>query len=34
MLEWPGETLELVYVFITVFASLAVMVAFGAWWQR
>jgi hypothetical protein len=34
MLEWPGETLELVYVFITIFGSLAAMVAFGQWWQR
>lgn len=25
---------ELVYVFLTLILSLAVMVAFGAWWQR
>lgn len=25
---------ELVYVFITLVLSMAVMVAFGAWWQR
>ncbi len=34
MFEWPGETLELVYVFITVFGSLGIMVALGQWWQR
>lgn len=30
----PGETLELVFVFITVITSLAAMVILGAWWQR
>jgi hypothetical protein len=30
----PGETLELVFVFITIVGSLAIMVALGAWWQR
>ncbi len=30
----PGETLELVFVFLTIMGSLAIMVALGAWWQR
>ncbi|MFN8557270.1 MAG: hypothetical protein U0531_07950 [Dehalococcoidia bacterium] len=30
----PGEALELVFVFITIMGSLAIMVALGAWWQR
>jgi hypothetical protein len=30
----PGETLELVFVFITIMGSLAILVALGAWWQR
>ncbi len=30
----PGETLELVFVFITIVGSLAIMTALGAWWQR
>ena len=34
MFEWPGETLELVWVFVTIFGTLALMVVFGAWWQR
>lgn len=37
MLEWgtaPGESLELLFVFITIVGSLAIMVALGAWWQR
>ena len=34
MLEWPGETLELVWVFLVVFASLGLMVAFGRWWEN
>ena len=29
-----AETLELVFVGITIVASLAIMVAFGHWWQR
>jgi hypothetical protein len=29
-----GETLELVFVFLTVMGSLAIMVLLGAWWQR
>ena len=29
-----AETLELVFVGITIVASLAIMVAFGRWWQR
>lgn len=29
-----AETLELVFVGITIVVSLAIMVAFGAWWQR
>jgi hypothetical protein len=29
-----GEALELVFVFITIGISLAIMVAFGQWWQR
>ena len=39
-LEWANlphdfaETLELVFVTITIIVSLAIMVAFGAWWQR
>jgi len=39
-LEWANlphdfaETLELVFVTITILVSLAIMVAFGAWWQR
>ena len=28
-----GETLELVGVLITMFASLAIMVALGKWWE-
>jgi hypothetical protein len=38
--EWANlphdfaETLELVFVGITIIISLAIMVAFGAWWQR
>ena len=34
MLGAVGETRELLAVFITIFASLGIMVAFGAWWQR
>jgi len=30
----PGETLELVFVFLTFIGSLAVLVALGHWWQR
>lgn len=30
----PGETLELLFVFVTVISSLAIMVVLGAWWQR
>lgn len=30
----PGETLELVFVFLTIMGSLALMVGLGAWWQR
>lgn len=29
-----AETLELVFVGITIVASLAIMVAFGHWWQK
>lgn len=29
-----AETLELVFVGITIVASLAILVAFGHWWQR
>ena len=29
-----AETLELVFVGISIIVSLAIMVAFGAWWQR
>jgi len=29
-----AETLELVFVFITVIASLGIMVLFGRWWQK
>jgi hypothetical protein len=29
-----AETLELVYVTITIIVSLAALVAFGQWWQR
>ena len=29
-----GEFLELVFVFITMFLGLAIMVAFGKWWER
>jgi len=29
-----AETLELVFVFITIIASLGLLVAFGQWWQR
>lgn len=38
--EWANlphdfaETLELVFVSLTIVASLAVLVAFGHWWQR
>jgi hypothetical protein len=39
-LEWANlphdfaETLELVFVGITIVVSLAILVAFGRWWQR
>ena len=29
-----GEFLELVFVFITMFLGLGIMVAFGKWWER
>jgi hypothetical protein len=29
-----AETLELVFVSLTIIVSLAIMVAFGKWWQR
>jgi hypothetical protein len=29
-----AETLELVFVGITIVASLAILVAFGHWWQK
>jgi len=29
-----GETLELVYVFLTIGICLSIIVAFGQWWQR
>lgn len=29
-----AETLELVFVFITMVASLGIMVALGRWWQK
>ncbi|GEM_PF-1081793 len=29
-----AETLELVFVFVTIFLSLGLMVAFGRWWQQ
>jgi hypothetical protein len=29
-----AETLELVFVTITILASLGLLVAFGQWWQR
>ena len=29
-----AETLELVFVGITIIVSLAIMVAFGRWWQK
>lgn len=29
-----AETLELVFVGITIVVSLAIMVVFGQWWQR
>ncbi len=29
-----AESLELVFVFITMIASLAIMVALGHWWQK
>jgi hypothetical protein len=29
-----GETLELVFVFLSIVALLGVLVAFGQWWQR
>jgi hypothetical protein len=29
-----GETLELLFVFITIGVSLSIVVAFGKWWQR
>ena len=29
-----GETLELVFVFLTFMGSLAILVGLGAWWQR
>lgn len=30
----PGETLELVFVFLTFMGTLALLVGLGAWWQR
>jgi hypothetical protein len=30
----PGETLELVFVFLTFMGTLAILVAMGYWWQR
>lgn len=39
-LDWANlphdyaETLELVFVGITIVVSLGIMVAFGYWWQR
>jgi hypothetical protein len=39
-LEWANlphdyaETLELVFVSITIVATLGLLVAFGNWWQR
>jgi hypothetical protein len=39
-LEWANlphdfaETLELVFVSITIIATLGILVAFGQWWQR
>jgi hypothetical protein len=30
----PGETLELVFVFLTIVGSLVIMTLLGAWWQR
>jgi hypothetical protein len=39
-LEWANlphdfaETLELVFVGITIVATLGILVAFGHWWQR
>jgi len=29
-----GETLELLFVFITIGVSLSIVVAFSKWWQR
>ncbi len=29
-----GEFLELVFVFMTMFLGLGIMVAFGKWWER
>jgi hypothetical protein len=29
-----GETLELIFVFLTFIGSLAILVALGHWWQR
>jgi hypothetical protein len=31
---WAPDALELVYVLATIFLSLGIMVAFGAWWSR
>ena len=31
---WAPDALELVYVLATIFLSLGLMVAFGAWWSR
>lgn len=30
----PGETLELVGVFVTFIGTLAILVWMGSWWQR
>ena len=30
----PGETLELVAVFVTFIGTLAILAALGHWWQR
>ncbi|MGD9890759.1 MAG: hypothetical protein AB7R89_03950 [Dehalococcoidia bacterium] len=30
----PGETLELVAVFVTMIGTLAILAVLGHWWQR
>jgi len=31
---WAPDAAELLFVLLTIFLSLGIMVAFGAWWSR